>query len=149
MLDIENLQVCAVFAEGGVRATMVEYQRVVDTGPGDHMIMASSHKGALAAWFGFSRARRLVRSGPDGADLALLEAAENENLPYRLDRVVIGSGNGLFSEAAGRLQQQDCSVTVVSRPGALSTRLRLAVHDIRYLGIPDPAPVVAMPKRAA
>lgn len=150
LIDIENLLGGALFSEGEARAAMRRYRFVSEVGPCDHFIVASSHFAAPATWFGCPDARRLVRSGPDGADLALIDVIEHEDLTTRFDRVVIASGDGIFAYPAAWLQRQGCQVTVVSRRDALSTRLRLAVPDIRYLrSTPLPSPAVGVQGRSA
>ena len=44
-----------------------------------------------------SGARHLWRSGPDGADRALLDVLENERVDERFERVTICSGDGIFA----------------------------------------------------
>jgi hypothetical protein len=84
-------------------------------------------------WFGWGEARRVVRSGRDGADLALVQIVDTENVASRFERVVIGSGDGIFAEPAARLQSLGASVTVVSRRESLSRELSFAVRDVRIL----------------
>jgi uncharacterized LabA/DUF88 family protein len=92
----------------------------------------------------------LVRSGLHGADRALLEVIHRECLEERFDRIVIGSGDGIFALAAARLQACGCSVTVVSRRSGLSRHLRLAVRDIRFIdSAPAAAPAIIPVRRAA
>jgi NAD(P)-dependent dehydrogenase (short-subunit alcohol dehydrogenase family) len=52
--------------------------------------------------------------------LALLQVLATEKVDFRYDRVVIGSGDGIFAFPAARLQAAGCEVTVVTRPDALS-----------------------------
>ncbi len=54
---------------------------------------------------------RFAARGPHGADLKLLEAAPIAWVARRFDRLVVGSGDGVFA------------VRIVSRPDALSGRL--------------------------
>lgn len=149
LVDIENLLGTAEFDERDVQIVMSSYSATAGRRQGDHLIVGSSHHSACATWFGCPDARRLVRSGPDGADLALLEAAECEGLAQRFDRVVIGSGDGLFAALAAELQAAGCAVTVVTCRDSLSSRLRLAVQDIRYLDELDPIPASAIERRSA
>ncbi len=90
------------------------------------------------------RPHAVVRSGPDGADLALVEIVEMEDVAVRFDRIVIASGDGIFAHPAAQLQASGVAVTVVSRPDALSRQLKLAARDIRYLDLmPKLGPAVA------
>ncbi len=58
---------------------------------------------------------------------------KTERIDERFDRVVLGSGDGIFAEVCALLQAAGCVVTVVSRREALSRRLRFAVRDVRFL----------------
>jgi hypothetical protein len=144
LIDIENLIGGTKFSEGDVAAVAQRYKALAGVGEDDFVVVASSHHTALATWFGWPDARRLVRSGVDGADLALIEVIERENLAMRFDRVVIASGDGIFAVPAAKLQQREVEVTIVSRPEFLSRALRLASRDIRILDSePDLGPVIA------
>ena len=103
-------------------------------------MVATSHHAAAATWFAWPAAtRRLIRSGRDGADLALLEVIEKERIAERFAGVTLGSGDGIFAPAAARLQSLGCVVTVVSRRAGLSRQLRMAFRDVRYIDLPQAA----------
>ena len=74
------------------------------------------------------RARYVVRSGPDGADLALIDVIREERVNERFRHVVIGSGDGIFADVASLLGLAGVQVTAVSRPESLSSKLRLAAR---------------------
>lgn len=149
LVDIENLLEGPTFSDIDVMGLMESYFILSERRVGDHVVIATCHRAALAAWFGCPDARRLVRSGLDGADLALLDVMTSEKLAARYDRVVIGSGDGIFSEAAAELQAQGASVRVVTRRNQLSRRLAFAVRDVRYLeDIPIPAIPAVMSQSA-
>lgn len=135
LLDVENLLEGPDFTELEMMALMETYSVVSGRHRHDHVVIATCHRAALAAWFGCPEARRLVRSGPDGADLALLDVIARESLHHRYEQVFIGSGDGAFAEQAARLQRFGTNVSVVSREAALSRRLRFAVRDVRYLDV--------------
>jgi hypothetical protein len=133
-VDIENLLGTANPRCHEVAEIARLYAAVAGVAPGDHVVIASSHHCAESAWFGWPpNARRLVRSGPNGADRALVEVLEHEEVERRFPRVVMGSGDGLFAEASARLQAGGVEVTVVTRAGSLSGRLRLATLDVRFI----------------
>ena len=92
LIDIENLIGSTRFGMGAVAAVAIDYRRIADFGAEDHVVLASSHFTALPAWCGWPNARRLVRSGPHGADLALIALIQTEDIPRRFDRVVVASG---------------------------------------------------------
>jgi hypothetical protein len=62
-----------------------------------------------------ARRRYLVRSGPDGADLELLDLIGRERVAERFSCVPIASGDGPFAPPAAALARTGCQVTVVSR----------------------------------
>ena len=99
----------------------------------DQVEVASSHLTLLNAALGWPHARYRVRSGPDGADLALLDVLRHENVAQRFTHVAIGSGDHLFAEEAARLAAQGVWVTVVSRRRSLSPRLALAAREVIFL----------------
>jgi hypothetical protein len=134
LVDVENLTGGADFTQVEAAAVRQGYEAVAPTGIGDQVIIATSHHAAAAAWFAWpAEARRLVRSGTDGADLVLIAVLALERVEARFDRVVIGSGDGIFAFPAARLQAAGCQVTVITRGEALSLQLRLAVRDIRLI----------------
>lgn len=136
VLDAENLAGTADFSVSEAVWVHRAYERVAPRGAVDQLIIATSHHAAPSAWFGFPpSARRLVRSGPNGADLALLEVLERESVADRFDHVILGSGDGIFAFALAALQRAGCGVTVVTRRNALSRHLRLAVRDVRYIDL--------------
>jgi hypothetical protein len=133
LIDVENLLGGTSFSVIDVTLLAAAYGPVASVGPNDFVIISSSHYTAPATWFGWGRARRVVRSGPNGADLALIDVIETENVATRFARIVIGSGDKIFAESAAQLQTHGVHLTVVSRPESLSHQLRLAARDIRYL----------------
>jgi hypothetical protein len=145
LVDVENLLGGTSFTEVDVAVTAAVYHAVAGVAASDMVVVSSSHHTALATWFGWENARRVVRSGPDGADLALLNILETENVAVRFDRVVIASGDGIFARLAAQLQAQGVVVTIVSRPDSLSRELAFAVRDVRYFDpVPPSHPAVAL-----
>jgi hypothetical protein len=143
VLDAENLVGSAAFSLMEARLVHSAYERVAPHGAVNQLVIATSHNAAPSAWFGFPpNARRLVRSGPDGADHALLEVLERESIAARFDHVILGSGDGIFAFSAAALQGAGCGVTVVTRRSALSRHLRLAVRDVRYIDLGSAASVI-------
>jgi hypothetical protein len=138
LVDVENLAGTASLTPQLVSDVRRAYESVVDVGHEDFVVVATAHHGALPTWFGWPKARKLVGSGPDGADKQLLAVVDREDIAARFARVVIGSGDGIFAVSAARLQEGGVTVSVVSRPDALSLRLRLAVRDVRVLSEPAP-----------
>jgi len=150
LIDVENLAGVALPSAAEVEAIREAYMETVEVGPEDLTVVASSHSAARVVWWSWPGARRLVRSGPNGAGLALLESIETEGLADRCERVAIGSGDGIFAEACARLQAAGCEVTVASRHESLSRALRFAVRDVRVIEtLPDAAPTSRGLRKAA
>lgn len=78
-------------------------------------------------------------SGPDGADLALLDVLLHEDVAARFTHIVIGSGDGVFGQVAASLSARGVWVTVVSRRDSLSPWLAQAARDVVYLDTPRTA----------
>lgn len=114
------------------------YRKHVGVGETDHVVVACNHLLFKHAGFGWLDARHLVRSGPDGADMELLEVIHHEHVAERFAHVTIASGDGIFAEAAANLAARGCRVTVVSRRESLSARLALAAHEVIYLDPVEP-----------
>ena len=150
MVDVENLAGTPTLTPEIVSAVRALYLEVVGVNEGDHVVIASSHHGAYGAWMGWSdNPRRLLGSGPDGADNCLLGVLSGEKVATRFNHVVIGSGDGIFSTAAAQLQEAGVAVTVVSRPGSLSRQLSFAVRDVRFLApVPATTAVMSLPVAA-
>src|SRR5579862_7303671 len=74
LVDVENLLGGTAFSERDVADTAAVYVELAQVATRDHVVIASSHHTAYPTWMGWPKAgRRVVRSGPDGADHALLD----------------------------------------------------------------------------
>jgi hypothetical protein len=133
LVDIENLAGDPRPSISQVRQAQGLYTGCLAFGGMDQVEVASSHLTLLNAALGWPHARYRVRSGPDGADLALLDVLRHENVAQRFTHVAIGSGDHLFAEEAAHLAAQGVWVTVVSRQRSLSPRLALAAREVIFL----------------
>lgn len=136
LVDIENLAGAAIPSVLQVIEVQDRYARLMTPGADDHVVMASNHLALVNAALGWPHARYRVRSGPDGADLELLDVIWHENVATRFTHVVIGSGDGVFGVAAESLSAGGVFVTVVSRWGSLAPCLAQAARDVIYLDAP-------------
>ena len=136
VVDIENLAGAAIPSLGQVSEVQGRYMARLGFGSDDQVVMAASHLGLLNAALGWPHARYRVRSGPDGADLELLDVLLHENVAGRFTHVAIGSGDGVFGQAAAVLVARGVWVTVVSRRDSLSPGLARAARDVVYLDTP-------------
>lgn len=137
LVDVENL--CADARPSAVLVRRVRdcYTTEVAPGADDLVVLACNHGACLEVGLGWPGARLIVRSGPDGADQALLDVLVDENIEGRFAGVVIASGDDIFTEAAARLAGEGLSVLVVSRARALSKRLRLAAQSVLAFPWPE------------
>jgi NYN domain len=133
LIDIENLAGDGMPSLPQVRAVQDSYAGSLTFSGLDQVVIASSHWTLLSAGLGWPHARYRIRSGPDGADLELLDVLEYEAVAARFARVIIGSGDGAFARAAASLAAAGVRVIVVSRRGSLSSRLAIAANEIIYL----------------
>lgn len=130
MIDIENLAGTPSPTADDVEAAKAALRAVVPDFDHSQRIVACSHHAAPTVSFAFPTARHLWRSGRDGADLALLDALENELVHERYDQVIICSGDGIFAEIAASLAGADVDVTAIALEGHLSARLELAARYV-------------------
>ena len=133
LVDIENLAGDPLPSLGQIRGALALYAGCLAFGAMDQVEVASSHLTVLNAALGWPHAHYRARSGPDGADLALLDVLRHENIAKRFTDVAIASGDHLFADEAARLAAQGVWVTVVSRRRSLSRQLRLAAREVIFL----------------
>ncbi|MBO0819338.1 MAG: hypothetical protein J2P26_00655 [Nocardiopsaceae bacterium] len=138
VVDIENLAGTPLPTLRQVSQVQGLYNARLGLSADDQVVMAASHRGLLNAALGWPHARYRVRSGPNGADLELIDVLLHEDIPARFTHVVIGSGDGRFLRAALVLTGGGVRVTVASRTGSLSHLLRQAASDVVYLDLPRP-----------
>ena len=133
LVDIENLVGHPRPSLCQVRQALRLYTGCLALGPMDQVEVASSHLTLLNAALGWPHAHYRVRSGPDGADLALLDVLRHEKVAKRFTHVAIASGDHLFAEEAAHLATQGVWVTVVSQRCSLSPLLALAAREVIFL----------------
>jgi hypothetical protein len=136
VVDIENLAGAAVPTMDRVSEVQVQYLASLRFGADDQVVLAANHLALLNTGLGWPHARYRVRSGKDGADLELIDVLEHENVAARFSHVVIGSGDGGFSQSAASLAARGIRITVVSRWGSLAYELAKIAGDVIYLDGP-------------
>ncbi len=107
--------------------------------PRDAHIVVAASSGAtlLEASVGWPGARTTFLNGRDGADLALIDVALDENVDKRYGTVVIASGDHIFAEAASTLIRLGVQVTFFARAISLSRFLRETTANIRVFSATD------------
>ena len=133
LVDIENLAGTASPTKEEVASVVCDLRAVLPGFDSAQRVVACSHHAAATVAFAFPPARRLWRSGPDGADLALLNVLDNECIDDRFGHVTICSGDGIFAASAARLGGAGIDVTVISVPGHLAARLQLAARHVLFM----------------
>jgi len=142
-VDIENMVGGACVHRHQVDWVKSTLSGMLSLGSPDHVVVGLSHIGLLNVGTNWPRIRYVVRSGRDGADLALLEVL-NEDVNVRFDQVVIASGDGAFAEAVAHLATAGVETTVLARPGALARSLRNAASQVLYVPEPPTSAVVVL-----
>jgi hypothetical protein len=100
LVDLENLMGTPSPAQGVTARTWASYRSCIQ--PGDQVVVATSHHTAFTAWFELPRTgiQLVVRSGRDGADLALLDSIDLPHAASRFEWLVLASGDGIFASTA-------------------------------------------------
>jgi hypothetical protein len=117
-----------------VHNSIEAYRGLAGVRPGDHAIIGANPALAFDASDGWPGSLVAIRPGADGADLAILNAAQDARwIAERFDRVVIGSGDAIFTDLASRAAACGVSVVVVACESALSGHLAAVAHAVRIL----------------
>lgn len=142
LIDLENLTGDPGAGPDLIARTWATYCRAVPITPTDHVVVASCSLFAKNAWWVLPRTgiQRRVRDGADGADLALLDELDVAATARRFERLVIGSGDGVFAAAALEAREAGLHVHQVVGAGAPARRLSAAVTTRSRLRLPTVAP---------
>lgn len=134
LIDFENLAGAPTTDADTAARVGLSYRAAARVLPGDLCIVSASHYTALAAHTAFPSARLVVKSGPNGADLALIAAFHDEpNIQHRFKRVTIGSGDGAFIPIASAARKSGLTVVAVTRPGCIHRTLARTVDTCRVV----------------
>lgn len=133
VLDIENINGGSVHCPGDADAAWNDVALAIDLLDSEQVVVGVGPSSLLAAGISRPSARYVMGRGIDGADRALLNVLDGENVEQRFTDVVIASGDGIFADTAARLAAAGVFVTAVARENGLSKRLRLAARAIQTL----------------
>jgi hypothetical protein len=126
LVDIENQLGSPRCTPDEIEQWFDLYASQVEIGPRDLVVVGVTN---IHNRFSMEAAKVSARVkhkfGPDGADLALQEVMDDEDLATRFHTIYCVSVDGGFAEHVGRMGGR-VSVVVVARASALSKRLRLA-----------------------
>lgn len=136
VVDIENLAGGACTTAPAVQSAREALIATDQTGEADQVVIGTSHIGLVQVGSAWEGVRYVVRSGRDGADLALLEVL-SENVASRFESLVLASGDGIFTSTVADLAAAGVHVTVIGRRGHVARTLQMAASRVLYL---DTAP---------
>jgi hypothetical protein len=136
--DPENLLAGPVTSAAGVKWIQRILEEHVGLGPEDQVVLGTCHVGLLELGIGWPAARRVVRSGPSGADMALIEVLREEHVADRFAEVVLVSGDGAFADVVAELAARGVPTTVVAQRKRLSAKLRLTASTVVEVPVPPP-----------
>lgn len=144
-LDIENLCGTADLHSELVTSTFLDYLAVTNAASSDLFTVTVSHHNFKAAAFALRAIRSFhlppPQSGPDGADLALIDEIAATTLRQGIDRICIGSGDHIFAFPLTRLSNLGVHTTAVSRRDFCSLHVTRAAGCVRYLSEPTLHPL--------
>jgi hypothetical protein len=132
LVDIENLVGGSDASCMGIRQASGAYREAAPVRAGDHVIVGAGSTLLVPAGLVWSGAQLVLGSGPDGADRALLQRVSDvEWVASHFDRVVLGSGDGIFADLLASLRRLGVAVGVVGPAGSISWKLRRYAHFVR------------------
>jgi hypothetical protein len=140
VVDIENLIGGAVLHADDVSWARQRLTTATNLASDDQVVIGTSHVGLIHVGTTWTHQRYVVGSGPNGADHALLDVLA-EDLPTKYGRVILASGDGIFTEAVTTLTSSGVHVHVVALRDRLSRRLRMAASQVTLLDHHDRAAV--------
>src|SRR6478735_5384782 len=114
VVDIENVVGGAVLTVEQATGVHLSVEGFAALNGSEHVVIGTSHVGVVSTGLGWRGPRLVVRSGENGADLALLDVLTEERVAERFDEVVLVSGDGIFAEAVADLGSAGVEVTVVA-----------------------------------
>jgi hypothetical protein len=133
LIDLENLIGGSVATEEDVRLAIALTTAVAHSTHHLTVIATGPKLFPATAWSWPPSARRLLGSGLNGADKALLDVLNNEAVDQRFDRLVLASGDAIFADSVAGLASKGLPTAVLARPSALSNKLRLAATTLNLL----------------
>lgn len=144
LVDAENLMGGPFAGVAALKEASHLYRLVAPVQVSDHVVVASNPRLACGVGLEWTGCRLVMGHGPDGADLALLRAVRDPRwVAERFDRIVIGSGDGVFVESVRTLRSLGVAVGVVAIDGGLSRDLDASATFVRLL--PDPSGLKVVP----
>ena len=130
VLDVENLAGTPHLTEADAGWVIRRYRAQVGVADNDLSVIACNPKAAYDVRPAWPDALLRTRAGENGADLALLDELYPGDVARRFARVVLATGDHIFSTAAWQLRHAGVVVAVAVGRGALAHDLRRAASSI-------------------
>lgn len=146
LVDLENVAGASEICYRDVATAQRRIQAAIPAGDGDQTVIAASHHNGAACLGWKGPVLRKWRSGPNGADLALLEHVEDIAWTAdRFDRVVIASGDQAFALTVRALKNAGIDVVVVRPDLGMSKALhRAAEARVVPMGSAHPRQIITL-----
>jgi hypothetical protein len=134
ILDIENIMGGPLSGETALKATVVAYRDLAPVLALDHVFIGVNPGLAPAVAAVWPNAQLRVGGGPDGADHVLLDVlGDTAWIASRYDRVVLGSGDGIFAQVVASLRAAGLPVDVAASPASLSLSLVALASSVIFM----------------
>jgi hypothetical protein len=133
LIDLENHLGGTAWDAAAVDQVARDYEDALHPESDDLMVVVVSPKLGFAAKDAFPHAQLKVARGKDAADLELIYHEPVDWLAARFDRVVIASGDFIFTGLAVSLRLAGVHTTVVARRDSASRFLLTEVDDVVWL----------------
>lgn len=133
-IDIENLIGCGRVSRTQLIAARTQFEQIAALQVGDLVTVGCDAANALEVGLVFRGARIVWGYGRDGADLALLDAMQDDcesAQPSR--RLTLGSGDHIFAPLLSLVASQGFNTRVIGIEGHTSARLRIAAQQTTLL----------------
>jgi NYN domain len=141
LVDLENLLGDPDACCSEVEEVLESFILAAAVGPDDLVKVAVNHRLYRKACLPLDRGWDIkLASGPDAADHVLLDAAPLGWVTERFDRLVVGSGDGIFEGLVRDVRRRAVPVWVVSQDRCLSRSLASAASRVVPLSRPTLLP---------
>lgn len=144
LVDLENLMGGPFQSLSSMRCVSNWYRRTAPVQREDHVIVAVNPMLAMPAASEWPGTLLRVARGRDGADLALINELRDATwIASHFDRVVIGSGDGIFAPAIDAIRNHGIAVGILARERRIARSLRGSANFLVLLTRDDAAQDVA------
>lgn len=126
-LDMDNLTGTGQPTSDQVQAVLNEFERICKPCHLDQVYCAGTATTAYHCADYRPNYRVTAGRGKDGADKRLLELGDPDHVSRRFQKVVIGSGDGIFADVAHEYKTRGMTVQLIIGKGGLSNVLKRAV----------------------